>query len=281
MADVMGASSLSSLLRCGEAYRRKELEREGFPPTTAQLRGSAVHRAIALGLIMQRRQEQPAPIDLYEDVAATQIERARQDGATFTPEERAAGPDQTWSDLTDRAVQYAGTYGRMVAPSIRPLHIEHRVVVADVVPGALLRGTVDLIEQGDGGAERLVDAKTSERRPHEEAADRSLQLTMYDLLRTFERREEADSTAAHPVALDVLARSRATGLVQHHRVTGRRDARDRQAMLRRIGMAVKAVRAGIFLAADPTTDWWCSTRYCEYAVDCPYFIGRRVPEAEE
>lgn len=273
---VWHQSSLASLLRCGVQYQRRYLEREssGTPSTTAQIRGSAVHYAIGVGLGIQQRGGALAPADLYEDVAASQIARARHGGATLTAEEASRGIATTWALLTDAAVAYAGTYGRDVAPTIRPLAVERRITVADVpgLPGIQLRGTLDLVTEESNGAtthEMVRDEKTTERAPRGNQADTSGQLTMYSLLRS----SEAGKLISH-VALDHLVRDAATGAVRHVHQTSTRSSADLHALVRRIAAADAAVQAGVFLPASPE-DWWCSERWCSFWATCPFAQGRR------
>jgi hypothetical protein len=269
--EAWHASGLTSLLRCGVAYYRRYIAHEGQPPTTPQLRGTAVHRGIGMGLLAQQRTGTPAPVDLFEDIAASEIDRARHGGATFTSDERSVGAARTFGALKDKAVRLAGGYGRIVAPTVRPIAVERRITVADLVPGAVLRGTIDHVDGAEGG-EIIRDVKTSERAPSRDAADRSQQLTMYDVLRSADR---ADPVGSHRVALDYMVLHASTGMVTHVRLDSTRDAADRASMLARVEVGMRAVKAGVFLPANPETDWWCSERWCEFAPTCPYFLGRR------
>lgn len=257
--------SLTAVLRCGEAYRRKYLEKEGRPPTTPQIRGSAVHRGVAVGLTAQQASGTVAPVDLYEDVAASEIERARHGGATLTEEEVSVGLPKTWGRLKDTVVRYAGTYGRVVAPGIRPVAIEQHVAVADVVPGVLLRGTLDLVDHV-GGQDIIVDTKTTERAPSADVAHRSQQLTLYDLLRASQVGPSATST----VALDYLVYRAQSGTVTPARYVSTRGPDTRRVIVRRIAAAVATVQAGLFMPANPETDWWCSAKWCEFHATCPF-----------
>lgn len=228
-----------------------------------------MHRAVATGLIHRMRTESVAPVELFEDIAASEIARARHGGATLTDDEASVGVANTWGRLTDKAVRFAGGYGKLVAPTITPVAVERRVTVADVVPGALLRGTIDVIDRLADGSEVIRDDKTTERMPRADAAERSQQLTMYDLLYTAQR---GDHAAVHEVSLDYLVLNERTGDVATRRLTSHRGPRDRSAIIARVDSAVKAVNAGVFLPANPETDWWCSAKWCEYWADCPFAI---------
>lgn len=260
-------SMLASLMRCGEQFRRRAIDREARPATTPQIRGSAVHRGIAAGLTLQMHSHVAAPPDLMEDMAATEIDRARHGGATLTAEEQGQGLARTWGTLKDHAVRYAGTYARRVAPAVHPVAVEHRVTLQGVIPGILLRGTLDLVDQV-GPTRVVADAKTSERAPHGDAADRSQQLSLYDLLDA----GESGPSETRPVRLDYLVLNRSTGTVEPVRLQSVRTAATRRAVVSRIDMAVKSVNAGVFVPANPETDWWCSERWCEFWSTCQYAI---------
>lgn len=264
-------SMLTSVLRCGEAFRRRYIEREIIPSTTPQIRGTAVHRAVATGLGQQMRAQDFAPVDLYEDVAATEIERARHGGATFTAEEVSQGPARTWGDLKDRVVRYAGTYGARVAPTVRPGAVEKPITLQGVIPGVLLRGTIDLIDEPAHAPRRVIDTKTTERMPHADVAHRSQQLSMYDLLDAGAHGARESS----PVALDYLVMKRSTGDVEPVRLYSTRTPATRRVIVRRLETAIAAVNAGTFLPANPD-DWWCAPKWCAYFHTCPYVDGQAV-----
>src|SRR5262245_27616338 len=138
-------SSLNAVFRCGIAYERRYIKRELPPPTTPRIRGAAVHGAIGVGLLAQRVGGAPTPVDVYEDVAASEVDRARHGGATFTAAEAAAGAARTWGGVKDAAVTFAAAYGTDVAPGLEPVVIEHQVTVeVAALPGVRLRGTLDL-----------------------------------------------------------------------------------------------------------------------------------------
>jgi RecB family exonuclease len=263
-------SMLTSVLKCGEAFRRRYIEREILAATTPQIRGSAVHRAVATGLGQQMRAQMSAPIDLYQDVAATEIERARHGGATFTAEEASQGPALTWGRLKDHAVRYAGTYGQHVAPTVQPVAIEQQITLAGVIPGVLLRGTIDLVDAPAPTLRRVIDTKTTERRPHADTADRSQQLSMYDLL---DAGAHGASEAPRQVALDYLVLKPSTGDVEPVRLYSWRSPATRRMIVRRLETAIHAVNAGTFLPANPD-DWWCAPKWCAYFHTCPYVEGQ-------
>jgi hypothetical protein len=261
------ASSLAAYLRCGEAYRRRYIERDHTPPTTPQIRGGAVHRGIGAGLLEQQRSQTITSVELYEDVTATSIDLAQRAGATLTEEESTVGVSQTFGRIKDEAVGYARAYAESIGPTIQPIAVERHVAVRGLLPGILLKGTVDLIDQVEG-SEVIRDAKTTERMPAATAADQSAQLTMYALLRQAEAPLLAQPTPV-PVSLDYLVR-RANGTIETKRLVSTRGPSHFQALARRIQTATRALQAGVFLPSNPETDWWCSDKWCPYWRSCPF-----------
>jgi hypothetical protein len=265
--ETWHASSLAAYTRCGEAYRRKYVERDHTPATTPQIRGGAVHRAIGTGLIEQQRIQAPAPIELYEDVAASQIDLARRAGATLTKEEMTIGVSKVFGTLKDHAVAYAGGYATGVASQITPLAVERTVTITGLIPEVNLKGTIDLVDATpmESVGETIRDVKTSERTPPDHVADTSDQLTMYSLFRQAEKPHDDP----RPVSLDYLIR-RKSGAIEHKRFNSVRGPADYATLMRRIQNASKGLRAGIFLHSNPNTDWWCSEKQCPYWATCPY-----------
>jgi hypothetical protein len=267
--ETWHASSLQAYLKCGEAYRRRYVEHDYVPATTPQIRGSAVHRAIGEGLLLQQRTQEPSPVELYEDIAASQIDLAQRGGATLTAEESSAGVAQTFGLLKDVAVDLAGGYGTAIGPAITPVAVERTVTVRGVLPGILLKGTIDLIDQTPLG-EVIRDVKTSEKKPPETAAETSDQLTMYALFRQADKPHAGEPVvwSQRPVSLDYLIR-RKSGVVETQRLTSWRGPAHFAALTRRIAQASNGVRQGNFLPA-PEGSWYCAERYCPYWHTCPY-----------
>jgi hypothetical protein len=269
--ETWHASSLAAYLRCGEAYRRKYVEHDHTPATTPQIRGGAVHRAIGTGLIEQQRAQAPAPLELYEDVAASQVDLARRAGATLTKEELSIGVAKVFGVLKDHAVAYAGGYATGIAAQITPLAVERTVTITGIIPDVHLKGTIDLVDAtpGESVGETIRDVKTSERTPPDHVADTSDQLTMYSLF----RQAEKPHRDPRPVSLDYLIR-RKNGEIEAKRLNSVRGPADYAVLTRRIQAASRGLRAGTFLPSNPATDWWCSEKFCPYWSTCLYVNPR-------
>lgn len=266
--DTLSQSAVNQLLKCGEAFRRRYLEREYTPPSLAALAGTAVHAAAESYFRRKRDAGEELSVEDVQQAAVDAFDRRMaKDGAVLDEEEQARGKDVVVGEAKDKAVRLSGLYRRELAPSVQPDLIEARIEVE--VPGLKRRivGVVDLSSQPEVACEGgdLIDLKTSKRRGSQEDADRSIQLTVYD------------------VAYEALKGWRPRRIVLHELVDTKvpqanvtettRGPEDRAALGAILGAAERTIDAGTFLPAAPGS-WWCSLRFCAYAPTCPYFARR-------
>lgn len=256
-------SQLSLFERCGEAYRRRYVEREKIPPGVAAIRGRAVHGAAELN----HRQKIVSGVDLpladLTDAAATAFEASRAtDGVLLTPEERSAGEAAVLGRAKDRAVKLTGLYAHAVAPAIQPALVEERVRI--MLPDA----PVDLLGVLDVATidQRVKDLKTAARTKTQAEADQSLQLSLYALAY-----RAHTGTDAAGLDMEVLVD---TATPKHQQLGTTRGRRDYLVLVARLNAFLRAREAGIFPPA-PIGDWSCSERWCGYARTCPFYTPER------
>jgi len=288
MSQEWNNSALTDLQRCGEMFRRRHIEGERRPRTLPQARGTAVHAA-AREANLRRMDAAVMSVEEAEDVAADAFEREVQDGITPSGDavDGEARPDDV-DAAKDFAVDLGGLYAKVVAPTLDVVAVERKVIVRPRDSDLVVHGTMDVITREPASVslvgqlraslgleeqetvEVIRDAKTSEKSPAASAAERSQQLTMYGMIRSAE-------TGALPgkYVLDYLVRTPGRGLRRHVPLETTRDARDVAALVRRINVAVAAVKRGVFVPADPALSWWCAPRWCEFWSDCPFVNGRR------
>ena len=256
-------SSLSLLQRCGEAYRRRYIEKESIPPAPRMLRGTVVHRAASAALLRKMEQHTLPTTAEARDLAATEFEQAWAGGVTLSAEETGEGVGTVRGRSKDFAVDLAGFHVDRVAPGITPIGVERRIVVKPRDSDLEIHGTIDLIDQTPTG-EVIHDLKTSEKSPNRDAADTSQQLSMYALIRTAEV-----GVIPERLILDYLVRTPAKLEKKHVVLETQRSAEDLGAMVARINVAVESVRKGSFLPA-PSDAWWCAPSYCDFFPSCRY-----------
>ena len=259
----VSSSQLALFERCGEAYRRRYIEREKIPPGVAAIRGRAVHGAAEVN----HRQKLTSGIDLplhdLVDAAATAFESARAaDGVMLTPEEQSHGASRVLGHAKDRAVKLTGLYADRVAPSIQPAFVEERVRI--MLPDA----PVDLLGVLDVATtdRRVKDLKTAAKAKTQGEADKSLQLSLYALAY-----RAHTGTDAAGLDMEVLVD---TTVPKHQQLSTTRGRPDYLVLVARLNTFLRAREAGIFPPA-PLGDWACSERWCGFARTCPYYTPER------
>jgi hypothetical protein len=282
---ALNNSKVSLLQRCGEAFRRQEIEGEEMPNTLPRGRGSAVHwvakeahkRQMADGGRWSHLLAPPVFVNSpgteeavaeAADLAATALDRELQGEVMLTGEELQLGAARAYGQVKDHVVASSKFYVRTVAPKFYPLNVEHRVEVRPRQMSLVYHGQYDLVTLGRNGGRVVRDLKTGTRAPRANAADMSQQLDMYALLHSAEHGSLPES-----MALDYVVRDR-RGIVSHHALETTRSPEDLEAMVLKLGRAVDAVRKGVFLPANPQFDWWCSPRWCGFWSTCP-FVGSK------
>lgn len=261
-------SQLALFERCGEAYRRRYIERERIPPGVAAIRGRAVHGAAELNHRQKIASGADLPLGDLADAAATAFDKARAaEGVLLTPEEQSIGADSVLGRAKDRAVKLTGLYAQRVAPSIQPALVEERVRI--MLPDA----PVDLLGVLDVATadRRVKDLKTSSRTKTQAEADQSLQLSLYALA----YRAHTGSDAAG-LDMEVLVD---TTTPKHQQLSTARGRRDYLVLVARLNAFLRARDAGIFPPA-PIGDWSCSDRWCGFARTCPYYTPERRAAAD-
>lgn len=248
-------SSLESYLRCGLLYefQRTDPTRRA---TIAQMIGTAVSGAackdnrakIAGGYGLPARELVEAAVSEYEDDARTsEIDAGRL--------EIAQGKDDTAGAAIGYATQLSGRISGVV--------LAEDPITDEVLPGLTLVGKPDVVTQT-----AIRDTKTGQPWT-QERADRSRQLTGYDLLH-----RSTDLKRPVRLAIDSLFRRGSGGPWVAATFYTTRSEADRSAFRETLRRARDAILAGVALPA-PERAWWCSLRWCPYARRCPVFPGRK------
>src|SRR5678815_3541678 len=184
-------SSLDTLSRCGEQFRRRYIEGEKLAPAIAPMVGTAVHSSVNKNLAKKMLTGTLMEPQEVWDIARDELVREwDKDGVLDTDEEIVLyGPAKAKAMAIDKSVRLAGLHRRVFAPTYNPTHLERKWVLdiegfpfelagaIDIQEGVIsdrLTGTAD-----DGIVEtRVRDVKTSGKTPNQSIADESTQLTM-------------------------------------------------------------------------------------------------------
>lgn len=287
-------SKLAKLWRCGEAYRRDEEEREYAPPTSAMVRGTAVHHVAAVSHGQQvegkaKHPDWPKSMVLREslpgeneaaDIAATKFDQERRaSGIVPATDDEVAGepPAKIIGADKDSAVRMARYFVTRVAPFVDPIAVEQKIVIEPADAPIRVSGIFDLVTNErpltPGGPPRrgVRDYKTGRRAPDAREADDSGQLTMYALLDSLGTGKIADVFALDWVVEDSRRFSGAPYLVS---LETTRTQEDLDVMIARLNNAIEGVKAGIFIANGIGT-WYCSPKFCRYWTSCKFVSHAR------
>ncbi len=263
-------SSLSLLSSCAEAFRRRYIEGERTPPNSRMLRGRVVHEVAQAAYTRKLERGDLFSTEQAEDEAATRFNMAWPE-VQLDSEDRELGEAKAKDASLDFAVDLSGYHVQRVAPAVHPIAVEERMTVTLPESDILVHGIVDLIDLQDG-QDVVRDLKTAEKAPNANAAETSLQLTIYAAL------WKADvGHLPKRLVLDYITRTPAKRMKGYIPLTTTRDDEDLRVLGSRLNTAVELVKRGIFMPA-PVDSWKCSDRWCEYYPTCPYVRrGERRP----
>jgi len=270
MADFKWSnSSLTTLLGCGERWRRRYIEQERVAPVPKQLRGRVVHEVAQHTHTQQLESKALPSVEQAHDEAATCFDAQWSEGVLLDPEEKAIGEERTKSTSKDFAIDLAGYHVQTVAPRITPIAVEEHMTVVPANSDLIIHGIIDLIALSPAGDE-IHDLKTAERSPSADTADKSSQLSFYSLLWYTDT-----GHFPHRLTLNTLVRTPTRNEKKFIPLHTTRDQEDMNVLIARLNTAVDTVKAGRFLPA-PADSWLCG--YCEFRNSCPFVRrGERRP----
>lgn len=272
MADFKKWSnaSLTTLQTCAHQFKLKYLDKDFRPSGLAAKRGIGLHQVakeihkrqmVIRGTwdgdddpIVKEAPGSPESIVEAKDLAASAFDKAVRDGFVLNEREREEGPEKIKAEQKDACVDMAGFYAAEVAPPVVPVAVERKVTINPQDSDIVLTGYMDLIETDEG--EIIRDLKSAEKAPFDKAADLSQQLTLYSLMRLSDvKKLPRASRLVH------VTRTPKTHVVKLTVQETTRSIEDIKILIRRINKAVEAVKAGIFIPADPASPGspcgWC------------------------
>jgi hypothetical protein len=262
-------SQMTLYFACGEAYRRRYIEKEKIPAGIEALVGSAMHA----GAEANFKQKLESHVDLprqqiIEAAIAGFNKRLAEEGAAFTDEQEAEGRDVVIDRARNLAAEYANAFAIYQAPHYQPKAVEQWVVIPVPRGPNDIVAVLDLVTTDD----EVRDFKNSKRTKSSISAAESVQLTMYAAAHAVKYGKPAKD-----VGLDILVHT--TKGVKRQVLTDQRDAKDFTVLANRLNVMEKGISTGVFLPANPG-DWKCSKRWCEYFTTCPYVNAERIAAAQ-
>lgn len=248
---------LNMYARCGEAYRRRYVEKDKIPPGVAQLRGVAFHTGAEINFRQKVETHKDLSVDEVMMATAAAFDgQIKSEGILLTDDEEARGKKKVIGEMKDRTVILARNFVKLVAPEYQPAQVE------TLQPIALDKDTdlvvkIDLIDDKDN----VVDLKTTTRPKKQKDIDEDLQFDIYGLgFRALKGKDPA--SLRQEILLDGDKKKRQT-------LSTTRNIGDYQRAVHRINAFLEGTKAGSFMPTNPG-NWWCSKTWCGYHRTCPY-----------
>lgn len=264
----ISSSRLDSFFRCGEAWRRKYIEKEYEAPNIQMLRGRALHSMIELGLKNKRDSVVLDLEHLYEFVLNEMKELLGAHKIEKTPENEAEVEDEISGILDITRIFHSS-----VLPNANPWKVEYKITEEVGLPWPItLR--IDSLEKEENSL-FLYDYKTSGsyanpgKSPSQGEIEDDTQQTFYAL-----------GCAAHfkkipkkQIKIHLIKQKQQVKVIKQETV---RRKEDFDAIRYKSDVLLKSLEREIFLPAAPTA-WWCSPGSCPYFDTCK-FVRKRRPK---
>ena len=246
MEKPLSPSSVNTYLSCSAKWNYRYIQRLPDPPSGSLVRGKAVHRLVNYAFRFKMEGLTPDAGHLAE--AYDEIWEREAEGAAF-----GAGEDV--DELKASGEALAAKYLAEAVPEIEPAQLD--VPVAGEIGGVPVRGFIDLIDTSG----RIVDLKTSSRKPGGVSPDYALQLATYAQL--------AGTTGN--VRLDTIVATKQTQLIS----IGYQVSDADRLMTERIYPHVQGLmQTGAYCPNRGGN--LCSRKYCNFWEQCTSEFGGHV-----
>ena len=247
--------------RCGEAYRRRYIEKHKIPPGIAMTKGISVHKGAEFNFKAKIQSKKDKPVGDIVDVAVSAFEgQVANEGLSLNAEEESIGKKMVVGKAKDSTAKMASVLMTGVAHKYQPVTVEEMVTVPLETSSHNLRGVIDL--EVEGGA--LVDLKTSAKSWSQDRVDKSIQLPFYGMM----KRALTGSDPSKVIVENIIDGSK-TSVKTFERVVGMDDYLP---IIRRLNRVLEGINAKIYTPAKDDA-WWCSAAYCGYFNSCEFVRG--------
>lgn len=265
----LSITSIETLLKCGEMFRRRYILKQRSPVTIDMIVGRAVDDSVTLNLDRKMIKDQFMSIeeitDLVLDRYRKAIREAREsdEGILLKKKEALAGKEESIIEGEKKAVRLAKIHAIEVAPKLHPIHLQRSLSVELPDHPFDIGGVIDIQE-----VDAVRDTKTKGKTPPGTVADEDEQLTVYAMLVYLH-----DGAIPPKLILDCLIDNK-TAIYRPFETT--RIEEDFDVLLERIAVANYAIQCGVFLPARQS-DWFCGEYQCGYWPTCKYVRRKHRP----
>lgn len=244
----LSPTRMNMYLTCPKRFEFRYIMGQIVPPNGALVRGKSCHEAMRHNYAVKVQTGDDAPVSDVLDAFDMAFEREMQ-----TAELRA---DEQRGKLKDSGAKLTRLYREVRAPEIMPAVYEERVIL-ELEGGDTFEGVVDLATPDH----RIIDLKTSSKKPAADTADNSLQLTAYGWSYYHLKGVMPIGYALDFAIHDAGAK---TGRAKARLLTlpTQRSAIDLDDFASDVAQVFAAIKAGAF--PRHTTGWHCSPQWCGY-----------------
>jgi hypothetical protein len=254
-------SAINLYTKCGEAYRRRYINREVIPPGISLLKGTSIHRGAEHNFKQKiKTREDLKKSDIIDFSIATFDEEMERGGIILSPEEESIGKDKVVGEAKDSTARLATVLADEVMPNYQPASVEEKVRID--IPNAThdLLSIADMVDEKDN----IVELKTGKRWT-QSMADVNTQITFQAA--TFKALHKKDPAG---IVVENIVDNK-TAL--RNPVVTQRGVDDFSAMINRINAVLDGINKGVFTPANDGA-WWCHRSWCGYHSSCP-FVRRK------
>lgn len=270
-------SQLNTFENCGEAYRRRYIEKEIIPPGVAALRGGSVHKGAEMNFEQKIESKVDLPKKDIVDRAVAEFEgRMKSDGLFIDSETLKRGKDIIVGEEKDTTVRLAGLFSDQVAPVYQPTAVEQKITIELPDSPRDLLGILDLtatIVADPSRGEGIVDYKTGKKTKSQGDFDTSAQITLYDLAFRAKRGKAPDFLQVEQL---VDLKSGPKRVINQTT----RTVADFKPAIARVNAMISGLEKGAFLPANAGA-WNCSPKWCGYFGTCQFVNAERRAAAGE
>lgn len=266
-------SQMDSYTRCGEAYRRRYLEKEIIPPSFSMTKGSCVHSGQEADFKQKIETKTNLPVKDVVDIAAASFDgRMKADGVFLTAEEEGIGKDIVAGRAKDSTVRMAEKLAIEVGPKYQPLEVEKKFRI--VLPGPRdLLGYLDLVIPNG-----FQDLKTGAKKQAQRDIDSNVQFTTYAAAYQTLYGKPPEEIIIDNIVDRVSPKTDKVS-TEYHEFRTTRGPRDIEVLANRVNIIVKGIESGTFIPATPGA-WWCSPKSCGYWRSCGLVNNERIAASE-
>lgn len=244
--EHISASQINMYLKCPQQWAFRYIEGLKSPPGAALTLGSCFHGATAKNYEQKIESKADLPEDEVCDIFSTQFESAKHDTAWYE--------DEKPGEVKDAGIETLREYHKVIPPTVQPAQVEMKFTLGFTNLDEKFLGYIDLLD--DTG--KIIETKTTSRKPSEISHDHKLQATAYATgYRVKYKRQESASRIDYAVS-----KKNPEIVSMPLEIT----AQDMDYFLRIVPMVLDGIKKEMFI--PNRGHFLCSQRWCGYAELC-------------